>query len=319
MIPVDSATYSSYEQSGLQNVEFTTAPNAQGTVLYAWIESNPSSTSTSTIYWVNLPSGIAASSTIYMNFMPSSVMSSTGPTGEAPQLSPSYGQYDDGASVFTQYGGASWSSFSFYGGTWTTANGYLQQTASTGTDTYNEPSAFITNAEYPATGQYILGMAFSYTTEAEARVGITAVGTPTTGTYSPATGYRFIGEQSSDGAGFISFLNDNTAWVVNNAYQGAVSTAYTMVITDAGGTWSGNLYSGYGDETSTPLTSLSATSYTAANKQGATSGYVGISAGYYTCSGGACSIPNPINVMWFYMRAYPPNGVMPSVSFGGVS
>jgi len=35
--------------------------------------------------------------------MPSSVMSSSGPTGEAPQLSPSYGQYDDGASVFSFY------------------------------------------------------------------------------------------------------------------------------------------------------------------------------------------------------------------------
>ncbi|MEM4066533.1 MAG: hypothetical protein QXV17_06715, partial [Candidatus Micrarchaeaceae archaeon] len=29
-------------------------------------------------------------------------------------------------------------------------------------------------------------------------------------------------------------------------------------------------------------------------------------------------VANPINVIWFYMRAYPPNGVMPSVSFGAV-
>ncbi|MCL4372080.1 hypothetical protein M1373_02040, partial [Candidatus Marsarchaeota archaeon] len=42
--------------------------------------------------------------------------------------------------------------------------------------------------------------------------------------------------------------------------------------------------------------------------EGANSGYVGISAGYYN---GANVQANPINVMWFYMRAYPPNGVMP--------
>ncbi|MGC8652312.1 MAG: DUF2341 domain-containing protein [Candidatus Micrarchaeia archaeon] len=85
----------------MQNIEFTTGPDATGTVLPAWIESGASSTSTSTIIWVKLPNGIGADSsmTIYLNFMPSSVMSSSGPTGEAPQLSSTYGEYDDIASV----------------------------------------------------------------------------------------------------------------------------------------------------------------------------------------------------------------------------
>ncbi|MGC8687330.1 MAG: hypothetical protein ACP5RM_01360, partial [Candidatus Micrarchaeia archaeon] len=105
LIIADSGSYSSYEQSGLQNVEFTTSPNAQGTILDAWIEANASNTATKTIYWVKLPNGIGASSsiTIYMNFMPTSVMSSSGPTGEAPQLSSTYGAYDDGADVFNVY------------------------------------------------------------------------------------------------------------------------------------------------------------------------------------------------------------------------
>jgi hypothetical protein len=63
-----------------------------------------------------------------------------------------------------------------------------------------------------------------------------------------------------------------------------------------------------------PLTTLAATGYTNANNAGSTSGYVGISAAYYSSS----VLANPINVMWFYMRAYPPNGVMSSVSLGGV-
>ena len=156
-------------------------------------------------------------------------------------------------------------------------------------------------------------MAFNYTTEADARVGIIAVATPTS---TPDTdGYMFMGQQGSGGAGFLSFLNDQVAWVVDNTYQGAVSTPYTMTVTDAGGTWSGNLYSGY-TESGTLLTSLAPTSYSANNAQGTTTGYVGISAAY---CGSTCATANPINVMWFYMRAYPPNGVMPSVSFGSVS
>jgi len=101
MITIDSANYAKYEASGLQNVEFSTLPAGQGTVLNAWIESGASNTSTSTVYWVNLPNGIPASNsiTIYMTFMPTNVMSSSGPTGEASQLSPTYGEYDDIANV----------------------------------------------------------------------------------------------------------------------------------------------------------------------------------------------------------------------------
>lgn len=106
MITVNSVTYSSYENSGLQNIEFSTGSAGTGTVLQAWIESGASSTSGSTVYWVNLGSNLISANsnlTIYMNFMPSSVISGSGPTGEAPQLSSSYGQYDNGASVFTNY------------------------------------------------------------------------------------------------------------------------------------------------------------------------------------------------------------------------
>ncbi|NTW32278.1 MAG: hypothetical protein HGB12_06595 [Bacteroidetes bacterium] len=103
VISVNSSNYSSYESSGLQNIEFTTGPSATGSVLQAWIESGASNSSSNTIYWVNLGSNtIAANSTltIYMNFMQNNIMSGSGPTGEAPQLSGTYGQYDNGANVF---------------------------------------------------------------------------------------------------------------------------------------------------------------------------------------------------------------------------
>ncbi len=274
-----------------------------------------SSASTNTSYWLKVGSIQPKGSYIaFMGFaLPNISLFNNTNDGEAPQLSATYGQYDDGANVFLQYGGGGstgWSKFTFVGGSWTTANGYLQQTATTGS--YNGgPAALIEGASYPITAEYVLSMAFNYITEADARVGIITTATPTS--TPDVFGYRFIGQQGSGGAGFLSFLNDQVAWVVDNTYQGAVSTQYTMTVTDAGGTWSGSLYSGYGTETSTPLTSLASTSYTTANSQGKTSGYVGISAAY---CGSTCVTANPINVMWFYMRAYPPNGVMPIETVG---
>jgi len=84
------------------NFEFL-YPN--GTVIPAWIESNQSRLLT---IWLKLVNGIPAksSTTIYLYFNGSNnLLSSSGTTGigEAPQLSPTYAQYDDGASVFSAF------------------------------------------------------------------------------------------------------------------------------------------------------------------------------------------------------------------------
>jgi len=78
---------------------------ANGTVIPAWIESNNSGIITT---WVKIAKGIPANSniTIYLNIKPGvNLLSNSGTTGigEAPQLSPVYGEYDDGASVFNYY------------------------------------------------------------------------------------------------------------------------------------------------------------------------------------------------------------------------
>ena len=106
MVIFKSSDYSNYESSGLENIEFTTGPSATGTVLQAWLERGATNISDTTVYWVNLGSSIIPANgnlVIYMNFMPVSVMSNTGPTGEAPQLSGTYGQYDNGGLVFNSY------------------------------------------------------------------------------------------------------------------------------------------------------------------------------------------------------------------------
>ncbi len=101
MVQVDSAAYSPYEATNLQNVEFFTST---GSLIPSWLESGASSSSTDTIYWLKIAGGIAAefSLTVYMAFAsPTTNLLNAQTTGEAPALSPSYGEYDDGRSVFS--------------------------------------------------------------------------------------------------------------------------------------------------------------------------------------------------------------------------
>ncbi len=103
MLRIDSAAVSGIN-SNWNNVEFTTGPNATGAALQAWVESNASSSSADTAVWVKFPNGLpTGTTTIYMDIMPNAVMSASGPTGEAPQLSPAYAEYDNGANVFNFY------------------------------------------------------------------------------------------------------------------------------------------------------------------------------------------------------------------------
>ncbi len=108
MLIFDSAKYSQYINSNWNNVEFTTgnvASGSVGTILQAWVESGASNTATDTVVWIKLPEGISAKSTmtIYANFLTTNIMSSSGPTGEAPELSAPYAEYDNGKNVFNFY------------------------------------------------------------------------------------------------------------------------------------------------------------------------------------------------------------------------
>ena len=74
-----------------------------GTVIPAWIESNSSG---KLITWLKIKNTTATNG-IYLGFASktTNLLSSSGTTGigEAPQLSSTYAEYDDGASVFTHY------------------------------------------------------------------------------------------------------------------------------------------------------------------------------------------------------------------------
>jgi len=296
MIVVDSATYSSYEQSGLQNVEFTTSPNAQGTVLDAWIESNPSSTSTSTTYWVNLPNGIGAGSsiTIYMNFMPSSVMSSSGPTGEAPQLSPTYAEYDDGASVFDNY----WN----FAGT-------------------SCPSGWTCSGATINNGVTIPYSSYAYTTSNfgyNTNIIVDFYGNFPAATSNHNAAFGFVESGTGNAgvdAGWTINTNNNQGGTTNAVGQTAVSvysTGRTDGISGGVSATGYNIYSIYFTPSFVDFsynygapTEFTTTLPTSAYPLG----------GINTQESQAA--PGPF--YWLRVRAYPPGGVMPSVSFGSVS
>ncbi|MHB2037267.1 MAG: archaellin/type IV pilin N-terminal domain-containing protein, partial [Nitrososphaerales archaeon] len=183
-LTINPSLYTSLESSDLGNIRFysTLSGGAFSGPIDSWLEStssSPANTASSATFWIDLTTGIAASSSaaVYMVFETTTPEFDGNVAGEAPQLSASYGLYDNGANVFNQYGGASWTSFTFQSGTWSTANGYLQQTGTTAIGgTAGGPAALIESTQYSVSSSYVLEMAFGYTTRATARVGIIADG-----------------------------------------------------------------------------------------------------------------------------------------------
>ncbi len=103
VIAVDSSRYASFEAPNLQNVAFF---DAHGEILKSWMESGNANLSSHTVYWIQLPEGIRASNVvnIYMGFAAKDrTLFSASTTGEAPGLSPTYGEFDNGSLVFLRY------------------------------------------------------------------------------------------------------------------------------------------------------------------------------------------------------------------------
>ncbi len=103
MVQVNSTHYAPYLNANWSNVLFL-LPNQ--TAIPAWIESGASPTADQTIVWLHMPSLSAAQSlTIYLVIYAKSCdfLSAKGPVGEAPQLSPVYGEYDTGRQIFRFY------------------------------------------------------------------------------------------------------------------------------------------------------------------------------------------------------------------------
>ncbi|MFG1460269.1 MAG: hypothetical protein AAE987_02680 [Thermoplasmataceae archaeon] len=99
-LSIDSNAYSAYESANLTNILFM---YQNGTVIPSWLENNASSTASSSIYWLKL-NGVSSGTTITadMVFLPVDInIMNKYQTGEAPQCSPLYGEYNDIANVLS--------------------------------------------------------------------------------------------------------------------------------------------------------------------------------------------------------------------------
>jgi hypothetical protein len=304
MLTVNSLSYKPYEASGLQNIEFF---YANGTVIPSWLEGNALNeaqtanlyTDQNTIYWLRLyPANsllpAASSNSIYMGFASNATnLLSNTVTGEAPKLSSSYGQYDNGASVFSFYtnfkGPGTPSGFSTYsstpgfssGITFTTSDGgfyystqvaypmviedyYIQPTLSGAT---NYPETALSFAIDTATSSFVYGKGYAYI-------------------YADAPGSgKFAIESWSDSGATRSTLSSFSQYPTANTLYGFAWTSTGNQVA----------YTNY------------ATEATAANTLYPIANYIAVLS---EAAGGSS-----YSAQWFRGRAYPPNGIMPSEQF----
>ena len=315
MIYFNPSAYSSNEMANLSNIEFTAdAPiGTSGNVpLYAWIESGASSSATNTVAWVNLASntlGAAGSGTntltIYMNFLPNNSPVTSGYTGYAPQLyctsgcfQTSYAQYDNGASVFNFYDNFAgttlntnkWNNYASSGVTGNTENILVDNglTFSQGTTGYN---TYIGSSAQTLTTNTIMDIYWTPATTGGSQIG-----------YISVLG-RDLGDTQGAGVQFYS----NGYYLDSN--NGAISQTQF-------GSYSIQKY----------LSSLSVST-------SAVNGYLNdyVLTGSVTTNLNTIPPSSPLYleiaqysptyntlVTWVRTRSYPPNGEMPSSSFGGV-
>ena len=295
MLTINSTEYSKYEAPNLDNIKFF---YLNGSVVPSWLESGDSYKSNNTVYWLKLvgipPDGYI---TIYEVFYPlSDNVLNTVNTGEAPQLSPTYAEYDDGADVFLNY----------YSGA--SDNGWTLAGTSGQTSSAPSGSPFGTNALYALDS----GESYMYTT---------AAGQSTNMIIEYYTYINRLNDvfflENSNGAGQLARQGDGSGW-----YGIASTSSWTSWNAPPDtGSWSGEwVLSGVvvADGTATQYLSTTLGNYRSEIGQNPSNTYTVSNNGNYLglVGDGGGSADEYWNGL--IIRAYPPNGVMPSVSFGSV-
>ena len=299
MITFNPSTYASREAQNLGNIRFYEG----STELYSWCESGCTSSSQDAVFWVRLPNAIGpdSSANLNMEFLPSASNYDGVYAGEAPQLSPTYAQYDNGGMVFSVY--QNFAGTSVPPG-WSTAgsmlitfnNGVTYRASDTEGIVYTQ-----SNYDVGAVDLYITNMSI-------------------------------IPQQYDFGTGFMTNLynvGQGTDGFGSSSYLGRIQIASG----DQGGVNSYQMYQSSMYQSSTMLTNASAGStvdgiYTfmwpAMGQESYYFDYVNVlssadtsisrPSGVYL-GGGITSAPtSTVTVQWIRGRAAPPNGVMPTVS-----
>jgi len=268
--------------------------DSSGNLIYTWLESISSGTAT---IWVKLPNGINTNSSITIYVIGYNSGFDGNYWGEAPNLSPTYGQYDNGANVFGAYDNFAGTSLS-------------PQWASVNSPTITVNNG-ITVAGNGQTGGIYLKTKYPFPAVLEAYSGNT-------------WGY----------AGFM-FVNDiNGAPYSYNGWWSVGSSsgeAYNGVTADPWGTnTGGNAFQYAINGTSyafgSSVSSIILNNIVSIYSSGSTVGQL-INYGSTNSQSISASLPSTtynieigvangetITLHWIRYRAYPPNGVMPSTS-----
>ena len=294
-----------------QNVEFF---YYNGTIIPSWLENY---TSTNAIWWLKIAAIPAGSSeTVYVGFAPTSIsLFNTVNDGEAPQIPcgstptsscSNYAEYDDGASVFNYYN-------DFSG---TTLNNFLITGATGYTITVNN-GLFIQGGSSNIYGVY-LPANYNFTKDTVFSFYLTG--------FSMSGSDYWIGagiasSQSSGGTAYIrdSGLGEDWGYGVPTFGSG-VQYGNTLISTSSSSTAVGDalgLNSIY-DINSTYLETVNPTGTALWELPGGTNEKLEPPF-YWEIGGWNDAAGDELNVSYTYIRSLPPNGVMPSISFGSVS
>ena len=248
--------------------------------------------------WVKLPVSIPANSSITIDMEVGPSLNFDGVYwGEAPQLSPTYGEYDNGASVFGAYDNFAGTSLS-------------SQWAEINSPTITVNNGITVAGNVNSVGGIYLKTKYSFPAVLEAY---------SSGTWNYA-GFMFVNDINE------SPFSYNAWWVIGSL----PGQAYNGMIADPWGTGSsGNAFqyaingTGYtfGSSVSSIILNNIVSIYSSGSQIGQLINYGSTnsqstsaslpSTTYYIEIGAASG--NSISLHWIRYRAYPPNGVMPTV------
>ncbi len=285
LIKVDWSTYAADLNANISNVRFYNSTTfSSSTELSGWIEDNNTTTATSSNVWVNLSGTIVPASgsvDIYMGFLGTSASWSSH-WGLAPQLSATYGQFDNGVSVFLSY-------WDFKGtatptGVTLTAGFIIND----GLNFSNEGSNSFVTFALPSTYPYVMDVLMIKGIQSAPSDMWAAALTASSGFVGGQGYWASDGTTSPDpGVNNVIFGYNVMSTSSTTSYWYAESSGFSTSIAQSGS--SGIPDSGTGSSQI---------------------------AGLFGAIGTAGNFAN-----WSYVRvrAYPPAGVMPSASFGSVT
>ncbi|MGC8648382.1 MAG: hypothetical protein ACP5SJ_02685, partial [Candidatus Micrarchaeia archaeon] len=233
-------------------------------------------------------------------FMPSSVMSSAGPTGEAPQLSTTYGAYDNGAYVFdyyTNFAGTGLPSGWACNGCSVNNNLTIDNTGGSGSsyDAYTTSTSYSTSLITEVYGQFSCSLGGG-------TAGITWAAMLANTQVNPPSYYLYVRSSwSGVGVAGATATSSSAQLFKTSCSYGTTPGFYSIYSTPStayGSIGTGYPYSNVASGSSTSYVYSTSSAYITLQNWGTDQNWV---------------------VTYVRQRAVPPNGVMPSVTVGSVS